>query len=131
MATRPLPPSTRTITTREANAHFDTVIEAVASGVDEIILERNGAPQAAVISMEEYRHLLAVREEEQKKRRVEAQRQLRALMAEQAERNADLTEDEADDLAQRFSRELREDRYHEAQARLHDNHRQTASDSAG
>lgn len=131
MATRPIPSSTttpRTITTAEAVARLETVIDSVAAGEGDVILERDGTPQAVVISFEEYRHLLAVREEERKARKADALKRFQALMAQQAEVNADLTEEEAMELAVRATKETRAELWEEAQQRVRD---AESSDSDG
>ncbi|CAN0397669.1 unnamed protein product, partial [Phaeothamnion confervicola] len=110
----------RTITTAEAVARLETVIDSVAAGEGDVILERDGTPQAVVISFEEYRHLLAVREEERKARKADALKRFQALMAQQAEVNADLTEEEAMELAVRATKETRAELWEEAQQRVRD-----------
>ena len=117
MVANPSRLTTRTITTSDATAHLETVVDRVATGEDEVILERDGTPKAVVISFEEYRHLLAVREEE---RKAEAVRWLREFQATYDGRNDDLTEDELMELAVRATKEIRAERWEEAQQHLQD-----------
>lgn len=106
MATRPLLPSARTISLTDSQTSLESIASAVATG-EEVILERDGTPTAAIISMDEYRDLLATREAA---RRAEALRRLDAVAAESRVRNADLSEADIDTIAQDVSRELRAER---------------------
>jgi len=105
MATRPIPSSTtapRTITTAEAVARLETVIDSVAAGEGDVILERDGTPKAVVVSMEDYRTTLALREQE---RKAAAARWLREFQASYDGRNDDLTEDEIERIADEVVRD--------------------------
>ena len=106
MATRPIPPSpiTRTVRENEPTSTWATVSESVASGRDEIVMESAGLPAVAVISLEEYRHLLEIRKEE---KRVAALRWLKEFQQSYDGRNDDLSEDELMGLAVRATREIR------------------------
>lgn len=106
MATRPIPPSpiTRTVRENEPTPTWATVSESVASGRDEIVMESEGLPAVAVISLEEYRHLLEIRKEE---KRVAALRWLKEFQQSYDGRNDDLSEDELMGLAVQATREIR------------------------
>ncbi len=78
----------------------------VAKNRDDVVVESHGAPTVAIISMEDYEDLKALRE---RRRREEAFANLRELSRQISERNADLTPEEADALADRFSHDLVDD----------------------
>ena len=65
-----------------------------------------------------------VKEVKEKERRHEALETLRAIREKQLERNRDLTEEEADALADRFSHELIDDLAKEGKIRLERDERQ-------
>lgn len=127
MATRPLPPSAvRTMTMSEATAHLDGVIDSIATGEDDVIIQRDGVPQVAIISMDDYREL---QENRIRARQAESARRFAALAKKVRERNADLSESEAAELAQQLAHDLREERYLETMEHLTKN--STKSDSSG
>jgi prevent-host-death family protein len=103
MATRPFAPraAARTITLAEAATQFDTVVDAVSAGEGDVILERDGTPKVAVISIEEYRDMVALREQEQQRaeRRAKALRWLREFQESYDGRNDDLSEEEIEAIA--------------------------------
>jgi len=105
-------PNVRILDASDARDHLTEVIDSVSDGVDEVVIERDGAPKIAVISYEEYQDIRARREKE---RRAWAIAELRKLSAEINERNKDLTQEQVDEIAQRLSRELREERYQAAE----------------
>ncbi|MGN6032833.1 MAG: type II toxin-antitoxin system prevent-host-death family antitoxin [Thermomicrobiales bacterium] len=122
MATRPFAPraAARTITLAEAATQFDTVVDAVSAGEGDVILERDGTPKVAVISIEEYRDMVALREQEQQReaRRAKALRWLREFQESYDGRNDDLSEEDSMDLAVRATREVRAELWEERQERL-------------
>lgn len=109
MATRPFAPraTARTITTVEATTHFDTVVDALSAGEGDVILERDGTPQVAVISIEAYRDMLALRgqEHQREERRAKALRWLREFQESYDGRRDDLSEDEIKGIADRVMRD--------------------------
>ncbi|MGC4190003.1 MAG: type II toxin-antitoxin system Phd/YefM family antitoxin [Thermomicrobiales bacterium] len=108
------PPSTaRTISTSNPKTSLNAIVNDVVTGED-IILERDGTPTAAVISMDDYRALQAMRE---KNRRAEALKRFEELVQQISAQKDDLTEDEAMDLAVRATREVRAEHYLDAEQR--------------
>ncbi|MGB3328727.1 MAG: hypothetical protein WBA46_07220 [Thermomicrobiales bacterium] len=105
MATRPLPsttPTTRTVREASPSATWADVSKAVATGQDEVIVEAEGLPTVAVISLEEYAALRAAREQERKDA---ALRWLREFQESYDGRNDDLSEDEIAAIADEVARD--------------------------
>lgn len=78
----------------------------VAKDGAEVIVERDGRPTAVVIPFAAYEELRALREE---RRRTDALDRLRALRAGVRARNDDLSEEEAEAIADRFAHDLIDD----------------------
>lgn len=94
----------KSVSTTEAKKQFSALINWIEQSQDEVIVERRGRPRAVIISMAEYEVWT-----EFKKRRAQREetiRRLRDIQSNISARNSDLSEDEADELAIRFSREL-------------------------
>jgi len=100
-------PNVRILDASDARDHLTEVIDSVSDGIDEVVIERDGAPKIAVISYEEYQDIRARREKE---RRQQAIARLRKVAAEVSAQNRDLTGDEADKLAERYVTEVRRER---------------------
>ncbi len=96
----------KTVSATEAKNGLAALISWVKQSRDEVIVESRGEPVAAIISMADYEELKAQRE---RKRREEALASLREIGRQASERNANLTPEEVDELADRFSHELVED----------------------
>jgi PHD/YefM family antitoxin component YafN of YafNO toxin-antitoxin module len=71
-----------------------------------VIVESYGKPKAVVMSISAYEEVQAMREQ---RRRAQAFNELRALRAEVQAQNRGLTQKEADEIANRFSREMFDD----------------------
>jgi prevent-host-death family protein len=56
----------RTITLKEAQASYSTIVEQVESTGEPLIVEKDGKPTVVVISFAEYQRLVALREDETK-----------------------------------------------------------------
>jgi PHD/YefM family antitoxin component YafN of YafNO toxin-antitoxin module len=93
----------KTISTSDESADLATVLAWVTQHQEEIILEAEGTPQAALIPIAEYEEWAARREKE---RRETLLQQLQHLRAQVRARNQDLTDEEAEALADRFVREV-------------------------
>ncbi len=78
----------------------------VSDDDDEVIVESYGKPKAVVMSISAYEEVQAMREQ---RRRAQAFNELRALRAEVQAQNRGLTQKEADEIANRFSREMFDD----------------------
>ena len=96
----------RTISATEAKAKLSALINWAIKNRDEIIVESRGDPKAVIISYASYEQFKALREQA---RRKELLGQLEALAAEVHQRNQDLSEEEANELADRFTREVIEE----------------------
>jgi prevent-host-death family protein len=93
----------KAVSANEAKNRFGSLLGYVDKQDDEVIVESHGKPKAVIMSFSAYTEVLALREQ---KHRADALAQLRALRAEVRSRNQDLTEDQAAELADRFSRDL-------------------------
>ncbi len=91
----------RTISATEAKVNFGSVLRSVQEKDDVVIVENHGRPTAAIISIEEYQSLQAISERDREARALE---RLRVLQEQIAERNRDLTSDEADAIADELTR---------------------------
>ncbi len=96
----------KTVSATEAKNNFGAVIEWTIQNKDDVVVVKSrGEPKVVVMSFAEYEK---VKEIKDKERRRQILKELEALRAESLERNKDLTPEEGDELAIRFSRELRE-----------------------
>ncbi len=96
----------RAVSANEAKNRLGSLLRSVSTEGEEVIVESHGKPKAVLISFEAYEEVLALREQ---KRRADALAELRALRDEVRAQNASLGEDEAEDLAERVSREIVDD----------------------
>ena len=96
----------KTITADEAKNYLDDWIALVNDDDTEIIIERHGKPKAVIMSFESFEEVKDLRE---KQRRAEAVRDLRALQEEISSHNRDLTEEQIDEIANRFSHDIIDD----------------------
>jgi prevent-host-death family protein len=93
----------KTISANEAKNRLGTWIALVNEDDTEVIIERHGKPKAVIMSFESYEEVEKLRE---KQRREELLRRLRALREEVRAQNQDLTQEEAEGLANRISRDM-------------------------
>lgn len=93
----------KTMSSNEAKQRWGAVMSTVDEPNDAVIVESHGKPRAAVISFERFEKL---RELEKKEQRERAMRTLREIEARYDGRNDDLTDEEIEALADRFSREF-------------------------
>jgi len=93
----------KAVSTREAKDKLSSLIGWVRENADEVIVENHGQPRAVIMSFAEYEKIRAVKEQQ---RRHEALRTLRRLRSEVRERNQDLTEEQAEEIAERVSRDV-------------------------
>ena len=96
----------RTISATEAKAKLSALINWAIKNRDEVIVESHGNPKAVIISYAAYEQFKEFQEQE---RRKELLAQLETLAAEVQKRNRDLSEEEAEQLADRFTRETIEE----------------------
>lgn len=96
----------RTISATEAKAKLSALINWAIENKDEVVVESRGRPKAVIIPYEAYEQFNELREHE---RRRQLLAQLEELAAQVQARNQDLTAEAADELADRFSREVIEE----------------------
>jgi prevent-host-death family protein len=87
----------RQITATEAKNRLGSYLRSVAEDNEEIVIENHGRPQAVLLPYGSYRQLV---EERERKRRHEAVDRLIALANQVQKRNEDLSEEEANAIAQ-------------------------------
>ncbi len=92
----------KAVSTREAQNTLSALIGWVREHRDEVIVENRGKPAAVLISFDEYEQLRSWREQQ---RRKEVWEQLQRLQAQVSARNADLSEEAAEALADETTRE--------------------------
>ncbi|MBA2277217.1 MAG: type II toxin-antitoxin system Phd/YefM family antitoxin [Chloroflexia bacterium] len=96
----------KTVAANEAKNRLGALLAYVSEEGDEVIVENHGKPKAVIMSIYAYQEVEVLRE---KQRRADILDRLRALREEVRARNQDLTEDQANALAVRFSREMIDD----------------------
>lgn len=95
----------KTISTLELKNDPDAVLREVSGGDEVVFVESADAPTAAIISLDEYRRL---REVEDQQRRQEAFAELERLRLEIDERLSDLSDDERRALADEISQDVKD-----------------------
>jgi prevent-host-death family protein len=100
---RRTPPNVKTLSSNEAKQRWGSVISAVSDHGERVVVESHGKPKVAVVSVHDLERLEALDERE---RRDEALTWLREFEKRQAERNADLTEEEVERIAVEVGREI-------------------------
>lgn len=94
------------MSSNDAKQHWGSVMNGINDLDDAVIVESHGRPKVAVISFDRFERM---RELEEKARRARALEQLRQLEERIGDRNRDLTAEQIDELANRFSREFVDD----------------------
>lgn len=92
----------KTISATEAKAKLSELIKWTVKNQDSVIVKSRGNPQVAIISFSAYEELQKLKDQA---RRREAFAQFEALAKKIQARNQDLTEAEADRLADEITRE--------------------------
>lgn len=95
-----------TMSSHEAKQQWGSVMKAASAPDDAVIVESHGKPKVAVISYDRFERL---QEMEEQARRAWALEQLRLIEERIGDRNSDLTDEQIEALADRFSREFVED----------------------
>lgn len=95
-----------TISSNDARQHWGSMMNAVRNPDDAVIVESHGKPKVAVISYDRFEKVLAL---EEQARRAWALEQMRQLEERIGDRNSDLSGEQIEELADRFSREFVED----------------------
>jgi prevent-host-death family protein len=96
----------KAISANEAKNRLGSYLAYVSEQDDEIIVESHGRPKAVIMSIAAFEEVQMLRE---KQRRADLLERVRAFEASVGPRNQDLTEEQINDLAVRFSRELIDD----------------------
>jgi len=97
---------TLNVSTSEAKAKLSSFVKQVVGNREEVIIENRGAPQAVLISYGVYEQYCQWRDQDRRRR---ALAELQALADSIQSRNQDLSEAEAEEIAQRFSRDVVEE----------------------
>lgn len=105
----------KSVSISEAKSKLSSIIGWVRERGDAVIVQSCGGPRAVILSYAEYEKVQSLREQQ---RRREALGRLRKLQAEVSRRNRDLTEEQAEGLAEQFSREVIEEMAAEATPEL-------------
>ena len=92
----------KTISVSEAKNQLSAVLDWAVENGDEVVIESRGEPKVAILSYAEYQEFLAFREQA---RRKEALRQLEELAERMWAQNADLSDEEVEELAEEISQE--------------------------
>src|SRR5208282_2452697 len=99
---------TKTLPASEVKNNFGAIASQVKKGeYKEVIVENHGEPIVAIIGIEELEEMKEFRERERQKNALGKLRALRTRI--QTRIKGKLTEEEADEIAARFSRELIDD----------------------
>jgi prevent-host-death family protein len=96
-------PAEVTVSATDAKNKFGFLLSQVADTGEAVIVERQGKPRAAIISMDDYRQF---REAQEKLRRQRALEALQKLQAEVSAQFADWTDEQKDALAQEIRDEV-------------------------
>jgi prevent-host-death family protein len=92
----------KTVSSTDAKSHFGSLLGWTEETGDPVIIEKRGKPVAVIVP---YKAFEEMREQQDRLRRKEAWEKLRRLREELAERNSDLTQEEADKIADRAVRD--------------------------
>jgi prevent-host-death family protein len=95
---------TITVSATEAKNRLGALLSELDNGTAAIVIEHHGRPRAVLVAAEDWAALVAARE---RVRRQEAWDQLWRLAAAGSARNADLTQEEADALAEELGEEAK------------------------
>ena len=95
----------KTVSVSEAKNQLSAVMDWAVDNGDEVVIESRGKPKVAILSYGAYQEFLALREQA---RRREAFRQLEELAEQMSARNADLSAEEVEQLADEITRETLE-----------------------
>lgn len=92
----------KTVSVSEAKNQLSAVMDWAVENGDEVVIESRGEPKVAILSYAEYQEFLAFKEQA---RRKEALRQLEELAERMWARNANLSDEEVEELAEEISQE--------------------------
>jgi prevent-host-death family protein len=92
----------KTVSATDAKSNFRSLLDWTGETGDAVIVERRGRPVGVILSYTAFEDL---KDREERLRRQEAWAKLHQLREELAERNSDLTQEEADRIADRAVRD--------------------------
>jgi prevent-host-death family protein len=92
----------KSVSATEAKNRLGALISEVETDNEPVVVEHHGRPRAVIVSADEWTALVDARKE---LRRLQAWERLKALAAEVSARNADLSPEEADALADEIGNE--------------------------
>lgn len=93
---------TKTISVSEAKNTLSAVLDWAVANDDSVVIESRGEPKAVILSYDGYEEYMALKEQE---RRRQALRQLEELAKRLWARNADLSDEEVEALAEEITQE--------------------------
>jgi prevent-host-death family protein len=94
---------TRAVSATEAKNRFGTVLDWVIKDGDDVVVERQGRPLVAIVSMAEFEEFKELREKERRRQALET---LRSVQRRVSARNTDLTPEQIERIAEQFSRDV-------------------------
>ncbi len=94
------------VSATEAKTHMGAIIEWAVNEREDVVIESHSRPKAVIMGYEEYQKIQRLRETA---RRQDALKRLEILAQQMHSRNRDLTQEQADEMADRFSREVIEE----------------------
>jgi len=97
----------RTVSATEAKNRLGALLRVVSEEGDVVIIENRRERAAIIISPEDFDELQTLRKEQQRREALEALDRIAAI---QAERNKNLSEEDAQALVDRAIKDIREDR---------------------
>jgi prevent-host-death family protein len=92
----------KTVSVSEAKNQLSAVMDWAVESGEEVVIESRGEPKVVILSYKEYQEFLVLKEQA---RRKEALRQLEELAARMQARNADMSAEEVEQLADEITRE--------------------------
>ena len=92
----------KTVTASEAKNRLGAIMDWAVKNKDDVIIEKRGEPRVVMMAFSDYEELLKMREQ---MRRAEALAKLQQAAAKIQQNNQDLTEADADALADRIMRD--------------------------
>lgn len=92
----------RTVSATEAKNRLGSLIAELSNGASAIVIENHGQPRAVIVSPAEW---AALTDAQERLRRLEAWESLRQIARESSARNADLTPEETDAIADEIADE--------------------------
>ena len=104
------------VSASEAKTRFGAIVDWTLESNDDVIVESYGKPTVVIMPFVEYQKVLGLREQA---RRQQALAVLEELRRQVQTRNQDLDESQAEELADRFTRDVVEDMVAEKKTKYH------------